>query len=65
MHEGEFFIVESGRVFGWGNHEYKQLGVDSAAPQCPAPQAVDTGSMDGRITGIAAGGPFAAFLTSA
>lgn len=57
--------VESGRVFGWGNHEYKQLGVDCEAPQLAQPQLVECGAMDGRVTSVTPGGPFTAFLTSA
>lgn len=57
------FSAESGGVFGWGNHEYGQLGVKFQEPHFASPQTVLAQEMDGSVTGIAAGGPFTAFLT--
>ena len=50
-------------MFGWGNNEYRQLGVDSEQPQLAHPQPLDTLGLDGPVTTIAAGGAFTAFLT--
>lgn len=56
-------MIDEGKVFGWGNNEYKQLGVVSEEPQIACPQLVDCSNMDGMVTAITAGGSFVAFLT--
>ena len=55
---------EQAEVYAWGNNEYRQLGVNSDAPQLCLPGAVDCSTMDGAVTTVAAGGGFTAFLTS-
>lgn len=55
--------LDKGGVFGWGNNEYRQLGVVSEETQLAVPEAVVCSTMDGGVVSIATGGAFTAFLT--
>ena len=57
-------VSERGVVWGWGNNEYRQLGVASDEPQLPLARVVECLGLDGGVVSIAAGGAFTAFLTS-